>query len=587
LLVNYGAGVPGDQQGDKAMPTMPIAKAADGFYHPASEADVIALVNHARANGQQVRARGATHSVALSVYTDPVDGKPVNKTLERHPPAGRNIDLALDRMMALTWIDQARGIVEAEAGIHLGFDPSDPFRASTLANSFLHQVFLKGWALNILGGITHQTIGGFTAMGSAGGSIQYAYDNIVAFRVVDGLGVASWIEAGEPAFDAMLTSVGLLGVVTAMRFQLIPMYNIAGTEVTTGVGSDCPIDLYGPGDATRPSLQKFLTDTPYSRMTWWPQKGCERVQIWQANRVPASDNGLVPYQEFTPDLGGQAKQLMASLFFVLLGNRNLGRIFKLLFKNVSQFRGNVTGIWSSGMLGAAGALLAWIPAVIAALVLVLAGLVLGIIPGTMRYLFTTILPMFNPITKASAPTRFSDWYWRSLCMDNTADDVLLGTEFVEIWLPIQYTAQVMTLLQAMFDAHGSAATGYFALEIYAAAPSPAWINPSYSDGTDMYKDGVSRFDVYWYRDNEGTPNHAHDFFTQYWNLLRTNGIPFRFHWGKFIPFYDFPNWAAYYAENLPRLGDFLALRGQRDPTGVFFTEYWQLRLLGKLAGGQA
>ena len=566
------------------MPTPPIARAADGYFHPADEREVIALVNFARANSRQIRARGATHSVALSIYTDPVGGLPVNKTLERVPPAGDNLDIALDRMMALTWIDEARGIVEAEAGVHLGFDPSDPFGASTLANSFLHQIFLKGWALNIVGGITHQTVSGFTGTGSAGGSIMYAFDNVTAFRVVDGLGQASWIEQDDPQFPAMLTAVGLLGVVTKMRFQLVPMYNISGTEVTTGTGADCPINLFDPVDPVdpaRPSLQKFLTDQPYSRLTWWPQQGCERVQIWQASRVPASAAKLVPYQEFTPDLAGQAKQLMASLFFVLLGNRSLGRIFRLLLKNTAQFRRNVAGQWSRGALGAVGALLAWLPAVLAGLVLGLAGLILGIVPGTMQRLFSTLLPLFNSLTGTKPPTRFSDWYWRSLCMDNTADDVLLGTEFTEIWLPIQHTQQVMKLLQAMFDAKGSAATGYFALEVYAAAPSPAWINPSYSNGSDAYSQGVSRFDVYWYRDNDGPPNLAHDFFTQYWDLLRAHQIPFRFHWGKFIPFYDFPGWAKFYAANLPRLGDFLALRAQRDPAGVFFTEYWQLRLLGQ------
>ena len=563
------------------MPTPPIARAADGYFHPADEGEVIALVNYARLNNRQVRARGASHSVALSIYTDPVDGKPANKTLERRPPAGENIDIAFNRMKALNWIDRDAGIVEAEPGLHLGQDPSDPFGVSTLEESFLHKIFVEGWAVDGVGGITHQTVAGFTATGSAGGSIIHTFDNVTAYRMVDGLGSASWIERGDPDFGAMLTHVGLLGVVTKLRFQLVPKYNIQGTEITTTTGADCPIDLFGAGDGARPSLQKYLTEQPYSRMTWWPQHGCERVQIWQASRVPASDVGLVPYQEFTPDLAGQAKQLVASLFFVLLGNRSLGRIFHLLLKNIAQFRRNVAGLWSRGSLGAAGAMLAWLPAVMGGLVLGLAGLILGSVPGTMQRLFTTLLPVFNPLTKAHPPTRFSDRYWRSLCMDNTADDVLLGTEFTEIWLPIQHTQQVMNLLQGMFDAKGTAATGFFALEVYAGAPSPAWINPGYSDGTDAYKDGVSRFDIYWYRDNPGTPNTAHAFFTQYWDLLRAHQIPFRFHWGKFVPFYDFPGWAKFYAENLPRLADFLALRAKRDPAGIFFTEYWQLRLTGE------
>ena len=139
----------------------------------------------------------------------------------------------------------------------------------------------------------------------------------------------------------------------------------------------------------------------------------------------------------------------------------------------------------------------------------------------------------------------------------------------------------MTLFQGMFDAKGSAAIGYYAQEVYAAAPTTAWMNPSWSDGADEYRNGVSRFDVYWYREDAGVPNLKHAFFEQYWDLLRKNEVPFRFHWGKFIPFYDFPGWAAYYQANLPKMTDFMALRAVRDPSNVFFTEYWQLRLLGK------
>ena len=573
------------------MPTTPIAKAADGFYHPASEDDVVALINFARAGGLQVRARGATHSVAFSIYTDPVDNLPPNMTLEAVPPAGANIDIAFDQMMALTWIDDAAGIVEAQPGIHLGFDPSDPFGVSTLANSFLYQIFQKAWAVNNLGGITHQTVSGFTGTGSAGGSVIHSFDNVTAYRVVDGLGQAAWIEQSDPEFPAMLTHCGLLGIVTAMRFQLVPMYNVAGTERTTTTGADCTVDLFGPGvpagqgSPAKLSLQQFLAETPYSRMTWWPQKGCKLVQIWQADRVPASDLGLVPYQQFSPTFSGQTKMLLASLFFVLLGNTSVVTILGLLRKNVKQYYLNLVRLWESGLVGGGKSALNLAGATAVSAGVFVVGALLGLLPGAMRGLFHLILPVFNPVQSKAQETKFSDWYWRSLCMDNTADDVLLGTEFVEIWLPVQYTEQVMNLFRTMFEQGGTAATGYFAQEIYAAAPSPAWINPAYSDGTDAYKDGVVRFDTYWYRDNAGTPNTIHGFFEQYWDLLRANQIPFRFHWGKFIPFYDFPGWAAYYAANLPKLGDFLALREQRDPANVFFTEYWQLRLLGQTVGG--
>jgi hypothetical protein len=369
-------------------------------------------------------------------------------------------------------------------------------------------------------------------------------------------------------------------VVTRMRFQLVPMYNIEGTEVCTPPTLDaCPIDLFGAGEpGGKPSLQQYFTDQPYSRMTWYPQAGGERVQIWQASRVPTTNAGLNPYQQFPPDFFGQSKALGASLLFVLLGNTDHPRIMRLLQKNVKQYLLNLAQIWEMEpnlgwkMRGAE----------LVGLLYLAVGWIVGYLPGTVQRLFPQLLNVFAPFTGygPGEGTQFNDWYWRSLCMDNTADDVLLGTEFVEMWAPIQYTQQIMNLLQGMFTAKGAAATGWFAQEIYAAAPSPAWMNPSYSNGQDEYANGVSRFDVYWYRDNEGQPDAAHAFFEQYWNLLRTNNVPFRFHWGKFVPYYDFPGWAAYYRASLPMFERFMQLRAQRDPNNVFLTTYWSNVLLG-------
>lgn len=566
------------------MPTPPLPPGQNGYYHPTSEADVIALINYARANKLQVRARGATHSIAWSIDTDPDDNSPPDMTLERNAPGGPNINIAFDKMIALEWIDETNGVVEVEAGCHLGFDPLDPFGVSTLENSLLYQAFLKGWAVNITGGITHQTVAGFTGTGSAGGSTQYAFDNVVGFRVVDGLGNAEWINQGDAAFPAMLTAMGLMGIVTKLRFQLVPMYNIQGTEVTyvpSGPGDPpnklpCPIDLFGPGSADKPSLQQFFTQSPYSRMTWYPQAGGTAAQIWQATRVPASNDNLNPYLQFPPTFGGQSEMVLASLLLTLLGNSDPARIMALLKKKVARYLFNMANIFG----GKPGGAMQLLKANLLGYAVLGAGWVLGHIPGSMRKLYPLVLPQFTPMSKKGEEGPFFDWYWRSMPMDNTADDVLLGTEFIEIWIPIQYTQTVMNLFQQMFDKGGYAATGYYAQEIYAAAPSPAWMNPSYSTGDDEYKDGVVRFDTYWYRDNEGGPDLAHGFFEQYWDLLLANNIPFRFHWGKFVPYYDFPKWAAYYRANLPQFDAFMALRQQRDPDNLFFTTYWQNTLLG-------
>lgn len=579
------------------MPNPPIPKAPDGYYHPETELDVIALVQYAAANGLTVRVRGATHSVAWSIYTDPVDQLPLNQTLVVEPPAGNNINIVFDKMMAVEWLNDT-GLVEVEAGCHLGKNPYDPFNASTLENSFLYQAFLEGWGVDIVGGITHQTVSGFTGTGSAGGSIMYGYNNITAFRVVDGVGNASWIERDtDPEFDAMLTSLGLLGVITKMRFQLIPMYNIMGTQVTSTTEFEetdpkyiqCPIDLFGPGRDGRPSMQQFLTEQPYSRMTWWPQKGVERVQIWRAERVERSDKDLVPYEEFTQDFVGQTEAFFAAVIFVLAGNTSLPRIFSLLKQKANRYIENVKTLGGKGAPKKPGRALG---AVAVSGIGILIASVVGAIPGLIHKLYPTLLPLFDAKTKKTIlkgtnkkdnVLHFHDWYWRSLCMDNTADDVLLCTEFCEIWVPIQYSEQAMNVMQNMFTTKGAEAIGWYAQEVYAAQASPAWLNPSYSDGTDEYKDGVIRFDVYWYRDNPRYPNGEGEFFQQYWETLRAAGIPFRHHWGKYIPAYDLDGWAQYYRENLPKFDDFMALRQQRDPKNVFFTCYWQSRLLGPAA----
>lgn len=563
------------------MTAMPIKPGPDGLFHPANEAEVIALVEQARALGRQVRVRGATHSVAWSIYTDPVNGTPANRTLEQSPPASDEINIAFDQMRALEWIDEANGVIEAEPGINLGWDPQDPFGVSTLENSLLHQIFERGWAVSTLGGITHQTLAGFSATGSAGGSTRYGWDNVIAYRIVDGTGKAEWIDQDHPHFDAFGTSMGLLGIVTRLRMQLVATYNIEGSEITTPVtGPEAPMDFFGEGSTDQPSLAQYLKDAPYTRIVWWPQKGAERIQTWRAQRVPASDNNLVPYQQFTPDFGGQTEQFLGAMIFVIVGNTNPARIIGLIWQKVCTYLENLAYVLTQGGGSGAKRFFTFLLGCIVGAIGLTLGSILAFVNGLVTNLFPKLLPIFQPMTKRGKETRFSDWYWRSLCMDNTVSDGLLGTEFTEIWVPIQHAQTVVNLYQAMFEEGGDSATGYFSTEVYGGSPTKGWIHPGYSDGTDAYKDGTVRLDVYWYRDNAGIPNADEGFFDQYWEVLDANDIPFRLHWGKFIPRDDFARWAAHYRANLPRFDDFMKLRAERDPHDIFFTHYWRLRLTG-------
>jgi hypothetical protein len=299
----------------------PVPAEADGFRHPSSEAELIALVTAAE-QGRQLRVRGAAHSPSHAVYTDPAGDEP-NRVEQQTPPPGDDFNVMLDRYRGWSVRDEGRRLVEAQAGIHLGADPSDPTGTATLETSLLYRLFHdKGWTLSSLGGITHQTVSGFTATGSSGGSVTHSVnDNLWGFRVIDGAGEVHELTCDDPdpgPFYSMAPNMGLLGVVSTVTLQCEDTFNIVGEEAITTI-DDCPVDLFGPGNAQRPSLERFLHETEYARIEWWPQRGAERVLVWQATRI-APQLGFTPrpYQEFTnrPELA----EVLISLLYTIVGN---------------------------------------------------------------------------------------------------------------------------------------------------------------------------------------------------------------------------------------------------------------------------
>src|SRR5688572_14664220 len=155
----------------------------DGFYHPASVDEVRELVLEARARGVNLRVRGSGHSVAASIRSDP---RPASR-----PECG-GMTVMLDRMRAVVIEperDDEHAIVQVEGGCNLGLDPYDPSGTSTWENSLSVQLHRAGWALEALGGISHQTIAGFLMTGSAGGSTEHSLAaTVLRLQFVDGTG---------------------------------------------------------------------------------------------------------------------------------------------------------------------------------------------------------------------------------------------------------------------------------------------------------------------------------------------------------------------------------------------------------------
>ena len=268
----------------------------------------------------QLRVRGSSHSVAHVIYTDPLRNV-LNRVGVQAAPEGAGINVMLNLYRGVRVLDRAKRIIEVDAGTHLGPDPSDPTGEADFGTSLLGQIWKRGWMLSNLGGITHQTISGFTATGSSGGSVlRSANDDLVGFRYIDARGRIHTVDRDteNDEFLALCPNLGLLGVVSTVTLRCVEAFNITGQEAVTTV-ADCAIDLFGKGKPGKPSLARFLSDAEYARIEWWPQRGAERVQVWQAQRIRPQP-GFIPtrYQQFSaqPDVA----ETLISIVYSILGN---------------------------------------------------------------------------------------------------------------------------------------------------------------------------------------------------------------------------------------------------------------------------
>jgi D-arabinono-1,4-lactone oxidase len=529
----------------------------DGFHHPASEDELAELVGNAQREGRKLRVRGSAHSVSHAIYTA-APGR--NRVGHSAPPDGDDVDVLLDRCAGWEIVDESRRLVRADAGIVIG--------------DLLAQLADRGWSLYDTGGITRQTVSGFTATGSSGGSLQATSNlNLHGFRFVDGRGDVHEVQRGEDGFDAMMPSLGLLGAVTSITFECTDRFAIAGTEHVTTIDGG-PVDLLGDGDGGRPSLERFLREAEFARLEWWPQRGADRILTWQARRMDApADFEPHPYERFQGDPEG-SQQAIAVLFTILGNLDDLSDARDKLEDNFDQLRRVLAAMPLGGVLAAA--IEGGVDAVTA---------VLEPFAGLIRRKLPEFYPeLLQEFIKADehGPQEFTDWGWRGLPMDNQVDYDLLPTEFTEAWVPLGRTREVMGLLDGHFreprDAVRSyARTGTYAWELYSAMPAAFWLSPAYSDGADEWREGSMRIDPYWFTDNAEDPAEA--FFPGLWNLLRDHDVPFRLHWGKFQPVYarGDRHWVDFFRAQYPRWDDFLALRAERDPDGVFLTDYWRDR----------
>jgi hypothetical protein len=550
--------------------------AADGLYHPASELEIRACVRYAYEHSYTLRVRGSGHSVPKAIYTAQYNAEALENYTPSYlasvyadnfdpiPSPPCEINLLLDKYRAILSPIPKRGSTEntpldsctvrVEAGCNLGYDPYDPTQTSDYQNSLLYNLDKNGWALPDLGGISHQTVGGFLSTGSSGGSLQYSLDDaIVRICIVDGTGAVHECSETENAdlFYAAGVSMGLLGVILWVEFCCEPRYNIAGDEYTYSIAKktyDAPINFFGTqsgGTTGLPSFEEFLYATEYTRLMWWPQKGVEKMVIWQAARIaPTPDFNPKPYEEL-PWLNAlemnspYLAEYIGDLFYSLIGlypkwvdALNMKPWAKWMFNSVLEC--------------------AFEPI---------------ILPTVLNAFNAESLPQNDPDGKQ----HFQDTWWRGLPMDNQVDDRLLPTEFTELWIPVERTEEVMIALRKFYVQYGLEATGTFSCELYATKPSRFWMSPAFAVN-------VFRVDIFWFSKNINSPIEYYD---RFWQLLKP--FDFRAHWGKYLPGKPWlqphedgspESWIPYMRRLYPKWEDFMRLRTQLDPNNIFSTGYW-------------
>lgn len=580
-----------------------IERGRDGFYHPASVEDVQELAAVANRQGVPLRVRGSGHSPKRAIHGDRYTG-------EGAPPADA-IEVVLEQMKSVRFVEEHddHAIVEVEAGCHLGRDPYDITKTSTWGNSFNHQIDQKGWALDGLGGISHQTIAGFMLTGSSGGSIsRSAGGNIVGIEFVDGNGEVHDVSEGDEMFDAAGVSMGLLGVITKVRFRVQPRYNLAGGERTVEM-ADLPFDMFGEGNG-KPSYVEYMKETPYSRVLWWPQNNVNRFQFWDARPMGADE----PYEHQPFTILTATDSARGSLLMNLIGHIDDLNGLRAALREIDWYQrfreahdepieedinayadppcgqanqnhvmrdveeclaralednGAGTAYTEPGPLSSLGAkvLTKFVRALVEGDMSAL--LVDNVVGPLLRKFLPSLIDEVVKLFIVIEDKKFQDRWFIGLPMDNQMDDKLWGTSFTELWMPIDQADEVMRRARDHFGTgdleERYAKTGPYSLEVYPGPSSRFWMSPGY--------DQVSvRFNPFWLDSWPGRPVER---FAPYWDMFKDLG--FRTHWGKYLP-PPSDAWRAHYRRVLPRFEDFLALRAKLDPKQIFVSKYWREHL---------
>jgi len=479
--------------------------------------DIQELHTEIKNSKKPIRIIGAGHSAATAIFS----GNSENDTRLKLDGTFRSVKFSKEKDNNGNEFD----VVTVGGGCNLGVDPLDRdflHIYSTVENSLIEQLSKKSYALPIVGGITHQTIGGFMLTGSAGGSLKHGFaDCIQSFKFMNGKGEIIHAKRGTDIFEAVGVSMGLMGVITEVTLKLEPNYQVRAQEEVKEK-KDSWLNKTKAGDYP---LENVLKNTEYMHLNWIPLKDVDKVMQWEAARIKCEEDKKGykqgPYQH------PMAKWIDSSevaLFFTIIDSI-------LRQENVP--------------------------------------------PIILKQEINTIAFLYRKFTDYKLQKCWEDWDKILPTEDQIPVDSTMQTLFTEIWFPVEHTTKLIDALDEFYQ-DKFAALGNYAVELYGAKSSPFWLSPAY--GRD-----VIRVDLFWWKHNKSDPV---KFFQKFFDRILAEIPDGRLHWGKYMPIVNHPFGSVhkgnqrifnldYLKQQYPKMNEWLKIREEMDPNQLFVTPYWR------------
>jgi FAD/FMN-containing dehydrogenase len=150
--------------------------------------------------------------------------------------------------------------------------------ANVTLHEFLAELGRRGKSVTATGGTDHQTLAGLISTGTAPASSRHAlyelldWVELVTVDPATGRAEERRISRGDPDFPAAVCSLGLLGVITRVRFRLVDELYFCVVQKVLDL-DDVLADL----DATSAKYD-------FWRVNWMPKS--EKALLWAATAVP-------------------------------------------------------------------------------------------------------------------------------------------------------------------------------------------------------------------------------------------------------------------------------------------------------------